>query len=279
MSVSLLLSEPHFHGHLRARGTVLARFANGHRGTRIADLYETGGFRLKFPFKDADTAEAILVNTGGGMTGGDTLNVEINVEANTKALVTTQSAEKIYRSSGATAQLSTRLALNEGSNFAWVPQETILFSGARVARELCVELPDSAIFLAAESVVFGRSASGEILGYGYFSDVWRIRRGGRLVFAENTRLEGEISALLARSAIANGARAMGLVVFICPDAEERLEPAREFLSRDAATCALSAWNGMLGARLLALDAQNLRASLGRLIAYLRGAPMPRVWQC
>ena len=279
MSASLSLSEPHFQSHLRAQGKVLARFANGHRGTRIADLFESGGFRVKFPHKTDETCEAILVNTGGGMTGGDTLHVDITAEVNTRALVTTQSAEKIYRSSGETAQLSTRIALGAGGHFAWVPQETILFSGARIARELCVELPESATFLAAESVVFGRSASGESLGDGYFSDRWRIRRGGRLVFAENTQLEGELSALLARTAIANGARATATMVLICPEAEERLEPARDALVDVAATCALSAWNGMLVARLLSKDAQSLRAALGRLISHLRGAPMPRVWQC
>ncbi len=264
---------------LHVSGRVQARFALGHRGSRIADLFESGGFRVKFPHKTDETCEAILVNTGGGMTGGDALDVHISVDAGASALMASQSAEKIYRSSGSTAQICTNIELSEKSRFCWVPQETILFSGARVARELCVELPDSATFLAAESVVFGRSASGESLGDGYFSDRWRIRRGGRLVFAENTRLEGELSALLARTAIANGARATATMVLICPEAEERLEPAREALADDAATCALSAWNGMLVARLLSRDAQSLRAALGRLISHLRGAPMPRVWQC
>lgn len=264
---------------LHVSGRVQARFALGHRGSRIADLFESGGFRVKFPHKTDETCEAILVNTGGGMTGGDALDVHIRVDAGASALVASQSAEKIYRSSGSTAQICTNIELSEKSRFCWVPQETILFSGARVARELCVELPDSATFLAAESVVFGRSASGESLGDGYFSDRWRIRRGGRLVFAENTRLEGELSALLARTAIANGARATATMVLMCPEAEERLEPARDALADDAATCALSAWNGMLVARLLSRDAQSLRAALGRLISHLRGAPMPRVWQC
>ncbi len=278
MSASLSLSElPH--AHVRAKGVVSARFANGHRGTRIADLYETGGFRLKFPFKDGETTEAILVNTGGGLTGGDTLNVDITADAATRSLVTTQSAEKIYRSSGATAQLSTHITLAEHSAFAWVPQETILFSSARVARALHITMPQSATLLAAESVVFGRTASGEILGSGFFSDLWRIRRGGRLVFAENTRLEGDMATLLARTAIANGARAMATLVLLSNEAEEQLEPAREIMADEAATCALSAWNGMLVARLLSRDAQSLRAAIAKLVSHLRGAPMPRVWQC
>lgn len=279
MYVSLSPSEPQFPGHLRAAGAVSARFAVGHRGTRIADLYESGGFRLKFPFKDTETAEAILVNTGGGMTGGDSLDVSIIAEAESQALVTTQSAEKVYRSSGDTARLSTKIELESGANFAWLPQETILFSGARVARELHVSLPEKAIFLGAESVVFGRSASGEILGQGYFSDLWRIRRADKLIFAENTRLDGDLAPLLARDAIANGARAFGTLIMVAPDAEERLETLREALPEIASTCALSAWNGMLVARLLSKDAQVLRQALSKLVTRLRGAPMPRVWQC
>ena len=284
MSANALLSDQDlparpFPAYLRAHGAVKAGFRVGHRGTRIADLYETGGFRLKFPHPEFACAEAILVNTGGGMTGGDTLDVAIHTDAATNVLLTTQSAEKIYRSNGGLARITSSLTLGADSTCAWIPQETILFSGATIARALHVTLPKSATLLAAESIVFGRAASGEILGEGFFSDTWRITREGKLIFAENTRLVGDTAALLARKAIADGARSMATLVLVAPDAEAALEPARAIMQAQTEHCALSAWNGMMVARLLNRDAQALRLALARLIVHLRGAAMPRVWQC
>ena len=128
-----------------------------------------------------------------------------------------------------------------------------------------------------ECVVFGRSAFGEEVARGFFEDRWRIRRAGRLVYADSLRLSGPIARLLDRPAVAAGARALATLVYVAPDAEARLEEAREALSGSACVSGCSAWNGLLAVRFLAHDAAALRATAIRFIEAFRG-PLPRVWR-
>src|SRR4029077_13026294 len=101
-------------------------------------------------------------------------------------------AEKIYRSLGPATAVTVRLALARGARLRWLPQETILFDRARLARSIEVDMEEGASLLIAEAIVFGRSAMGETVEDGAIADRWRIRRGGRLVFAESLRLDGAI---------------------------------------------------------------------------------------
>ncbi|HRQ81457.1 MAG TPA: urease accessory protein UreD, partial [Azospirillaceae bacterium] len=191
--------------YIRAQGRVRLGFAANARGTHMADLSESGGFRVKFP--KGRHCEAVVVNTAGGMTGGDALEMQITATAGAAATVVTQSAEKIYRSDGAETRIAAHVTLESGASLTWAPQETILFNGARVRRSLAVDMAEDAMLLAAETVVFGRTAMGETLTDACFADRWRVRRGGRLIFADDVRLSGDVAATLARPAVGNGARA------------------------------------------------------------------------
>ncbi|HRJ60847.1 MAG TPA: urease accessory protein UreD, partial [Azospirillaceae bacterium] len=142
--------------YIRAQGRVRLGFAANARGTHMADLSESGGFRVKFP--KGRHCEAVVVNTAGGMTGGDALEMQITATAGAAATVVTQSAEKIYRSDGAETRIAAHVTLESGASLTWAPQETILFNGARVRRSLAVDMAEDAMLLAAETVVFGRTA-------------------------------------------------------------------------------------------------------------------------
>jgi urease accessory protein len=212
------------------------------------------------------------------MTGGDRMQVEVAVQPGTDAVMTTQAAEKIYRSDGEETATDIRLRLEAEARLAWLPQEQILFNGVRFRRTLDVAMAADATLTLIESTVFGRLAMGERIGEGAFRDSWRVRRGGRLVLAEEVRLEGPVDALLARPAIACGGRAIATVLHVAPGAEGRREEARAALDGAAAECGVSAWDGILLARFLSPDPQALRADLARFVTRLRGAPMPRSWQ-
>ena len=265
--------------YVRAVGAVEARFANGKRGTRIARLSETGGFRFRFPDQVRDECEAVLVNTGGGLTGGDHFRLDAKAGERSSVLLTTQSAEKIYRSQGPEALIDTHLTIAAGGRLAFLPQETILFSGARLRRGLRVEMEENSVLLAAESVVFGRSAMGEVLESGSFRDRWRIRRGGRLVFAEDIRFDGAIAETLKRKAVGDGARAAATILYATPDAEAKLDPLRDLLAEARCEAGAACFDRLLIVRLLGPDAAQLRRDLASCLVFLRGAPLPRVWQC
>jgi urease accessory protein len=254
-------------GFIRARGGVRIAIEPAARGAAPVRVAESGGYRVRFP-NAGGACEAVLINTGGGMAGGDRMGLELELAAGARATVTTQAAEKVYRSEGADAEVAVELRLVGDSRLAWLPQEQILFDGARFRRMLAVEMAAEAALTLCESVVFGRLAR----------DRWRIGRAGRLVFAEDVRLEDGIADTLSRGASGAGARALATVLHLAPDAEARREAAREALEGAACECGASAWNGMLVARFLSPDPQALRADLIRFLERFRGVPMPRSWQ-
>ena len=270
-------SAPLVPAFVRARGGVRLSIAAGARGSAPLTVAESAGFRVRFP-RAPDGCEGVLINTGGGLTGGDRMAVEAAVLAGAEATLTTQSAEKIYRSDGAAAEVAVRLTLEAGARLAWLPQEQILFDGARLRRTLDVALAGDARLSLVESVVFGRLAMGERLRYGAFADRWRIRRDGRLIFAEDVRLDGAIEEKLARKAVGDGARALATVLHVAPDAEARRDEARAALEGASSECGVSAWDGMLVARFLSPDPQALRTDLARFLQAFRSRPLPRSWQ-
>ena len=261
---------------VRASGGVRVRFGAQSGRTQALERAESGGYRVRFP-RIAGTCEAVLINTGGGMAGGDRMRAEIALDAGARGVVTTQAAEKIYRSQGALTEIDVDLHLAAGSRVDWLPQEMIAFCGCRWRRKLSADIAADASLTIAESIVFGRIAMNEVVDRGFCHDRWRIRRDGRLIFAEDMRLDGNPAGLLAARASGNGARALATILHVAPDAEARLGEARDLLGAASAECGASAWSGMLVVRLLSRDPQTLRADLVRFLEKFRRATMPRSW--
>lgn len=264
-------------GYVRGEGVLRMRFAPRPRGTEAIALRESGGFRVRFP--RVGPCEAVMINTGGGMTGGDRLSVDIVLEPGAEAIATTQSAEKVYRSTGADTQVDVHLMLEAGSRLAWLPQESILFDGARLSRRFSVTMADDARLTLAESMTFGRGAMGEEVRGAALADTWRVRRGGQLVFAENIRLHGDLASFLDRPAIGGTARAVATVLHVAPDAEDRIDEAREALDGAESDCGASAWSGMMVVRFAAPSPAVVRRDMARFLQAFRSGPLPRVWQC
>jgi urease accessory protein len=244
--------------------------------TRRARLREEGALRLRCPGPPSAELEAVIINTTGGVAGGDDLGIDITVAAGARLVVTTAAAEKIYRSIGADATIDVRLKIGAGAELAWLPRETILFNQARLKRVIDVDLAPDARLTFAESMVFGRSGMGEAVEDGYVFDRWRIRRGGRLIHAEALRLDGAIAHRLAHPAVAKGSVAIGTVLLIPADDKiaSRVCALAAGLSGEVG---VSAWNGIAVARLCAADGAALRSDLLTIVAALREAPLPRLW--
>ena len=266
----------------RSDGRVHLRVGRLGSETRILDIAEAGPLRVRLPRGPAGPCEAVLLNSAGGIACGDRFAVSVAVEAGAGLVFTTTAAEKIYRSDGPRTVIDTRIAVGAGGHLAFLPQETILFDGVSLDRSLTADLDGDAGLLAFEAVTFGRVARGERLRAGRFHDRWRIRRDGRLVYADSVRLDGAISEALARAAIGGDARAMATLVDVSPEAEGRLDAMRALLDgagrRDGVAAAASAWNGHLVVRFLGTDPAALRALAQHVLVGYRGGPLPRVWQ-
>ena len=257
----------------RSAGRIALSVAMERGTTRRRQVYEDGPLRVRFPHSSSRALEAMIVNTAGGIAGGDRHDLSVNVGDGAALGVTTAAAEKIYRALGPEAEIAVKLEVGADARLSWFPQETILFDRARLKRRIEIDLAPSAILFMAEAVVFGRSAMGEAVEEGAFTDRWRVRRNGELVFAETLRLDGAIADMLGEPAVAGGGVAIATVLAVPgdPAAIERVR-AQTFCGE----VGVSGWNGLAVARLCAKDGGSLRRDLAGVIVAL-GGTLPRLW--
>jgi len=260
----------------RAQGSVRFDVHQVEGATRRRQLHESGSLRVRFPSPEAEGLSAVFVNTAGGIAGGDRFDIDIAVGAGSSLAVTTAAAEKVYRAQGPAAEVNITLKAAAGAHLSWLPQETILFDRARVARRIDIDLAEGASLLLCEIVVFGRAAMGERMLHGEFLDRWRVRRGGRLVFAETVRLDGDIGAKLTKPAIANGGVAIGTALIV-PGDEALVERIREVSNSFGGEVGISSWNGFAMARFCAQDAALLRADMMAVLGRASASALPRMW--
>jgi urease accessory protein len=261
------------------KGRLVAKAALGQ--SRIAELYQEGCAKIRLPKTFDASMEAVLINSSGGLTGGDRMVWEVAAGAGTDVTVTTQACEKIYKASADTVAVATRIEIAAGARVDWLPQETILFDHASLSRSLDVELAADATFLAVEAVLLGRKAMGEVVHAGLFRDRWRVRVEGKLLHADNLALSGEIASLGQRRAVLDGASAFATLLYVGPDCEPLLPRLRSLLDGEAGA-GISHFQvdgrDKLVARFVAPDGFALRKILIPIISHLRKQKtVPKVW--
>ncbi|MBD8891663.1 urease accessory protein UreD [Roseibium litorale] len=266
----------------RARGIARVSFKHGTK-TSLDDLYQSGCAKVRLPKVYDAPPVAVIINTAGGITGGDRLSYEASVAPGGHAIATTQTAERAYRRVAGHGQVNTKLSAGDGATLEWLPQEAILFNASALHRSMQVDLEGSARLIAVESVVIGRTAMEEAMETVEFQDRWRIRRDGRLIFADDARIKGTPAGILKGKAALTGGMAFATFVDCAEDAEDRIKLARtslEAFGPGANTrAAASAWNGVLTARFAAPDGRSLRSALIQFLETYRSAALPRVWSC
>jgi urease accessory protein len=260
----------------RAIGSVAFETVLSAGKSRRGKVHEAGSLRVRFPSPETDALSAVLVNTAGGVAGGDRFSVAITAKPNSACTLTTAAAEKIYRTHGPEAEIDVSLQVGAGAHLAWLPQETILFDRARLSRCIDIDLDEGASLLLAEIVVLGRAAMDETMREGSYCDRWRLKRSGRLVFAETLRLGGDIAATVAQKAVAGGGTAIATVL-VAPAGDDVVERVRAAAASFAGEVGVSAWNGFAVARFCAKDAAALRGDVMKVLAQIDAKALPRLW--
>lgn len=265
----------------RSHGAARLRFdASGGR-QRLLERYASAPVRILTPAREG-APEAVIANTSGGVAGGDSLCFSVAAGPGADGTVSGQAAEKIYRAIDRPARIDTRLDVGAGARLEWLPQETIMFNGARLDRDIRVDLAPDAELLLVESLALGRRAYGETFATGALMDRWRIDRAGRPIWRDALRLDGGDPAMAAAAGFAD-ARAMATAIYCGPRTAEALEAARAL----PVACALGATvvRGLVFIRMLGDEAGALKHALGLLVGRLREAAFdrppepPRVWLC
>jgi len=270
--------------HQRVDGAARVEFAT----TGLVDLYQRAPCRLLFPNVDRhEPHQAVLLTTSGGLTCSDRIQVEFVASTGAHATLTTQAAEKLYRATpaGVPTRIAMRVSAQAGAYAEYLAQETIIFDGAQLHRSFEADLAADACLLATESIVLGRSAMNEVLRSGLVHDSWRIRRNGRLVFADALRLDRDIEALRRAPFGFGGATALGTLIYAAPHADALLELIRASMQPHAGILAATARDDLLIVRFLSSQAQLLRnaivatAGLIRHITQNLSPRLPQVWYC
>jgi urease accessory protein len=275
------------------RGIAEIGFARRDGRTRLAHLYQRDPLRVLFPDPaTGDIVLAALATTSGGLVAGDHLAISVRLETDATAQITASAAEKLYRSTGATTEITQNLAVDAGAWLEFLPPETILFDGARLRRDTIVELGAGAGFLGGGILVFGRRARGEAYTRGLLHEGWEVRRDGRLIWGDALHLDdrdgGNVAAMIADPACFDGAAACATLLLAPPGGDPLafVEAARVVQERsvaDGLRAGVTAVGGLLVARWLAADALPLRRAYADLACHLRAAAMglpprlPRLW--
>jgi urease accessory protein len=270
-------SGPTWHAALTLQFT-----AHGGR-TRCAARHE-GPLRLQKPLYPEGPAcsQAVIIHPPGGIAGGDALQLQVAVAPEAHALVTTPGAAKWYKANGRSA--IQRVELRVAGTLEWLPQEAIVFDAADVQSTIEMELDGAGTLMGWDIVALGRRAMGERFAHGRFAQSLRLRRAGRLLWHERTRLLGGDALLASPVGLA------GHPVFGCfwaagdGVAHIDLEALRTELGDVATTAALTRLAPeLLVARVLADGTQAARRALERIWHALRPrligrqAQSPRLW--
>jgi len=244
----------------------------------VGKLFQEGAAKMRFAADQADGGlTTALINTAGGLTGGDRFEWGVDLEDGARCTVVTQACEKIYRADEDTATVSVGLKLGRGARLDWLPQETILFDGARLDRTFDIKLAEGARLLAVEAVLLGRRAMGEHTPFVHLRDRWRVWKAGDVIFADEVRLDQDLGA---GAALLNGAAAYASVLYVGDDHAERVSMVRDLIDsgQDHVQGGVSAFEGKLFCRMLARDGLSLRRVLIPILEVLRdGAALPRLW--
>ncbi len=242
-----------------------------------------GPLRVQRPFyPEENLAHVYILHPPAGVVGGDQLNIEINVQQNAQALCTTPGSGKFYLSAGEWATFNQTLNIADGASLEWLPQENILFAGAKVKARTKITLHNDAKFIGWEVNCLGRPSSGEVFDHGAFDSQLELYHNQKLILIENQRVLNQ-KMLTAAAGLRGKAMQATLLAFPCN--EKHLAAARDKLTELNTTTlsAVTLIDGLLVMRVLSDQNENLKLQLIsvwqtlRPLLLERDAVAPRIW--
>ena len=249
------------------------------------DFFQRSPYRVLLPRPSSpNIMEIAIANTSGGMVAGDDLNIDVAMGDKTLATVTSQAAEKAYRSHGPEISVEVNLKAGSKSTLKWMPQETILFDGVRLRRRISIHSREDARVLAGELLILGRIASGEILSHGLFHDEWRIEYEGDLIWADNLHLAGDIGSQIASPVGFDESVALATFVYVAADAPIHFDFARSFLTSSGSRVGATLIGNVIVVRWLGKVPSTVKKNYADFVTYFGSEvsdlprSLPSVWQ-
>lgn len=272
------------HGNWQARLSL--SFEQRAQKTVLAHSLHEGPLRVQRAFypESNGTSHLYVLHPPGGVASGDELRIDVKCAENTRALITTPGAGKLYKTRGPIARVEQTLKVANGACLEWLPQETIVFDGAEARVQTHVELDAAARFAGWELFCLGRPKSGERFDRGRLQTELRVSRAGRLCFLERGLYRGS-DALLTEAWGLGGMPVFGLFVIADARADESwVECARSAVDAEPNLFSVTLLPGLILGRFIGISTLDARAAFERMFEALRplyaDAPAvpPRIWR-
>jgi len=254
-------------------------FSQTHSHTKIKRSWHTGPLRVQRPFyPEGNLAHIYILHPPAGVVGGDQLHITLDVANEAQVLCTTPGSGKFYLSAGDWALLEQTLRVRAGTSLEWLPQENILFAGARLHARTRIELEDDAVFIGWDINCLGRPCSHERFEHGAFDSRLEFYHKQNLVLVENQRVLDK-QTLNAAAGLRGYPMQATLLAFPCTT--QQLEIVRECLENDLLGATLI--DGLLVVRTLGKNSETLKQQLTVIWKKLRPellgrtAASPRIW--
>ena len=287
----------------RAQGRGSIAFEQVHGQRRLRRLRQEGSIKLMLPGSDPHQSDVVFINTAGGITGGDRLQLQASLGPNTQLRIAGQTAERIYRRLDNYGEMLMAFKLGANTELDYLPQETIFYNGGALRRRLWVEMAPSASFLTSEIIVLGRQAMGESVSSGCLHDQWAIYQKQRLLFADSLKfddfsaaeatsdfhasgynrlsfaeaLKSASASVFDKTASLAGHNIIGTLLYLGAGSNELRPRVKQILDERELVAGVSAWNGLLLVRCLADQLAAIKQAFMDISVFIRKRPMPKVW--
>lgn len=268
----------------RWHASLQLNFATRKKKTILASNRHEGPLRVQRPFypEQDDRCHCYLLHPPGGVVGGDTLDISIAAEQNTRVLLTTPGAGKFYKSPFEPGVLCNRIVLGVDANLEWLPQETIFFNGANAKVKTVFDLADGACLCAWDITCLGRPAANETFDSGKIAQSFEVWKNSKPLLLERFTLNGAWEGLHASW----GWRGYSVsATFIANDYAEEFYPLPFDINENLADahCAITKIGTLLVARYLGNSAEQAKQLLTRIWQHVRSVRdntipvVPRIW--
>jgi urease accessory protein len=269
-------------------GRLTLRLSSTAQGTQLSRSLHEGPLRVQRVLRPEgpECPHIYLLHPPGGVVGGDRLETLVELGPQASVLLTTPAAQKLYRSAGATSEISNLLELAEGARLEWLPSETLAFSAARARATTRVQLAMGAAFVGWDIACYGMPARGDRFDAGHVVSRFELYREQTPLLVEAFDHAGDSDAL--DGAYALRGRPVVASLYAVPGAgtidESLVEAVRASLSESAAVlCSVSSLGDLLVVRALGSNVEQVRKDLIaawkvlRPAVLARPAVLPRVW--
>ena len=242
----------------------------------FSKFFQSGCCKILNPKNYNEFKELVLINTAGGITCNDNIDINANIN-NSKLSICTQAAEKIYAGIGDPARVEININLNNSTMY-WLPKELILFDNSKLRRNININLSDNSNLIFCETTIFGRKAMSEKIKNISFSDQWKIYSNSSIKHFEAINIKGlTIDNFKNNYTFSNQSSLSTILIFgdIVHQQESVLRKVKKNLGNHY--CEMTKFDDKIIIRCLADDNYDLKKTLNIIMKNVINDKLPKSW--